>query len=156
MIYALACIVLACFLVTIALIAYVWTLKQAAEIDRRELDRRDALFNATLIDLQTKIVSISDRLQKFEVRPEAPAVEQYRKVLGEIEEFGHTVRTLENRMVETIESVRRTQNKLAARSKRTAEPEIDAQIEAITAQGDVHIPLDLSGPARRRFGQVRT
>lgn len=155
MIYALGLVVLTCFLVTIALIAYVWTLKQASEIEKRESDRKEEQNRLSMHSMATNFVSIGDRLQKLEVRPEAPAVEQYRKVLSELEEFGHIVRTLENKMVETIESVRRTQNKIAARAKRPAEPDIDAQIEAITANGDEQIPLDIKFPKRRNFGQVR-
>jgi hypothetical protein len=154
MIYALGIVVLACFLVTIALMAYVWTIKQGAELEKRESERKETQIQASVLEITSRLSSILDRLQKLEVRPEAPAVEQYRKVLGELEEFGHIVRNLENRMVETIESVRRTQNKIAARAKRP-DANIDAQIEAITAQGDGPDPIEAKPISRRQFGQYR-
>lgn len=154
MIYALGLTVLACFLVTIALIAYVWTLKQGSAMENAAMLRREDVFTSSISDIISSQKTIMDRLSALETRPEAPAVEQYRKVLNEIEDFGHTVRNLENRMVETIESVRRTQNKIAARAARPAKPDEAAQIEAMTAQAMPDLPEEDTFQ-RRPFGRIR-
>lgn len=153
MLYALGLLSVACFLAIIGLLAYVWTLKQgfsyrdAASI--REVDQQ----NSRIVLMESSLQTVKDRVQILADRPEAPAVEQYRKCLTEIEELAHCVRTVELKLKENMESVRRTQNKLAARSKREDQAETRNEIEELTSDGVMDEAVVI--PTRRAFGRIR-
>lgn len=154
MIYALIFAVICLFLTVFAVIAYTWTLKQGFDLRENAIRAENERNTVKLTDTLTQFEAIRNRITQLSERPEAPAIEQYKKVLGELEDFGHTIRTLENRMDETLESVRRTQNKIASRSTRDAKFKNDAQIEAEFSPASLTQPELLNVIPRRQFGRI--
>lgn len=152
MIYALGILNILCFLLIISVIAYVWTLKQGFGIRDSATEREKDQMNQRFHILEATSVSIREKMQSLADRPEAPAVELYRNCISEIEALGHIVRTVELKNRETIESVRRTQNKLAARTKRDDKDELAAQIEDLSSDG---VSNEAVVSTRRQFGRVR-
>lgn len=154
MIYALIFAVICLFLTVFAVIAYTWTLKQGFDLRENAIRAENEKNNVKLTDTLTQFEAIRNRVVQLAERPEAPAIEQYKRVLGELEDFGHTIRTLEHRMDETLESVRRTQNKIASRSTREAKLKFDAQIEADYGPASLTQPEAANVLPRRQFGRV--
>lgn len=153
MLYALGLLSISCFLAIIALLAYVWTLKQGFGYRDAASAREVEQQNGRIIVVESTFATLKDRVQILADRPEAPAVEQYRKCLTEIEQLAHSVRTVELKLIENMESVRRTQNKLAARSKRDDHTETRKEIEELTSDGVMDEAVVI--PTRRVFGRVR-
>jgi len=135
-------------MVTIALMAYVWTIKSSMDSLTRAREDEGRDLRRVVAEADVRQASLHSRVGALEVRPEAPAIEQYRKVLGEIEDLGHTVRTLDLRVEEAVESMRRTQNKIAARSKR-AEAAADTAESPNPNQVEIFPPISVNGHRQR-------
>jgi chromosome segregation ATPase len=136
-IYALAFAVALCLLVVIAVMAYVWTVAQEMRRNTRDTDAVRSDVEHRMGNYEAQIKEHNSRIQTLAERPEAPAMARYTEVLHQLEDVQHQCRTLDLRLDETLESVRRTQNKLAARSKRDAAPSVESQIGELTEPAPV-------------------
>lgn len=91
-------------------------------------------------------------------RPEAPALEQYRAVLVELEKQGSDLRVVNLKFGELRESVQRTQNKIAAREPRDKaeekKPMNPAEVPgAIRMDNEIPFQNQETKPQRRAFGR---
>lgn len=146
---------------TAAIFAGFGLAKRLNALERPAKEKRDDEVAQAARDL-----SLETRLSAIEKRPEAPAMEQYRRVLEEIEGWAHKVRDMEMRFEEMAGSLKRQQASQASRSRRKVkaeelEPEEEEQLEdelPLTFLPQMQQPA-MNGhapppPAGRRFGKL--
>lgn len=136
MIYALGFGVFLAIVAVIACIFWTLTIKNGISTFLRANDAQIVNLSKAIQETGDITRLLSERVRTIETKPEPAVTERYKEVLIELEETQHLVRTLENRVDETLESVKRTQNKLAARTHRDRKAEtekVDQEIEDMTS-----------------------